>query len=295
MPTKTKKDRSTYLINSIQTQNDTELNWNHVLQSPAVYFLTEVVNLNKSLRYCMEQFPSRDRAVPRAGYKTTEKLTVEGQKVMKRLSASVFVAMMGHFEIFQRSFVSGLFEATRFMRNINIDAVVKRILGDSRDTGIRIIDIAAYRGQPTNIGDLLTDNILGWHNPHRVNEIINAMLEKVNFYSASDIDYLNCLWQIRHSIAHRGGWLTLPDAQKVPQLKSISDKLVSFDHNFIRQVHVEFHGIIKSSVKRASESFNNRIEIDYRGSENEINRILQNKELIDLFKVTSPRESQLRR
>ena len=242
----------------------------------------------------MEKFPPRDRSISKPGYKSIDKLTVEGQKVIHRLSAAAFVAMMGHFEIYQRSFVSRLFEATRFIRDLNIDVVMKRILGDSRDSGIRLIDIAAYRGQPANIGSLLTDNISGWHNPHRVNEIIKAMLEKTDFYSGVEIEYLSCLWQIRHSIAHTGGWLTLPDAQKAPRLRNIGDKRMFFDHNFVRLVHEEFHGIIKNSVRRASDAFKNNIETAYKSDADERNKILQSDEVNSLFKVTSPLKSQLR-
>ncbi len=294
MAAKNKRDRLSYLINSIQTQSADELTWGDSIKSPAVHFLTQIVNLNKSLRYCMEKFPSRNRSVSKPVYKSVDKLTADGQKVIHRLSAASFVAMMGHFEIYQRSFVSRLFEATRFLRDLNIDMVMKRILGDSKDSGIRIVDIAAYRGQPANIGGLLTDNISGWHNPQRVNEIIKAMLEKTDFYSGADIDYLNCLWQIRHSIAHTGGLLTLPDAQKVPRLKNIGDKRMFFDHNFIRQVHEEFHEIVKQSIGRAAQAFKNNVETAYKSDEDEKYKILSSEEVESLFKVTSPRQSQLR-
>jgi hypothetical protein len=202
--------------------------------------------------------------------------------------------MMGHFEIYQRSFVGRLFEATRFIRDLNMDIVMKRILGDSRDGGIRITEIAAYRGQPANIGALLTDNISGWHNPQRVNEIIKAMLEKTDFYSGEDTDYLNCLWQLRHSIAHTGGWLTLPDAQKVQRLKNLGDKRIFFDHNFVRLVHEEFHGIVKNSVRRASEAFKKKIELVYRDDQDGRDSILHSEEVESLFKVASPRRAELR-
>jgi hypothetical protein len=292
MATKLKKDRLSYLINSIQTHNLDEPTWNDSIKSPAVYFLTQVVNLNKSLRYCMGQFPSKDKSVSRIGYKSIDKLTPEGQKVIYRLSAATFVAMMGHFEIYQRSFISGLFDATRFIRSLNIDSAMKKILADSKDNGIRVIDFAAYRGQPAYVGRLLTDYLSGWHDPQRVNTIVKAMLEKIDFYSGKDIEYLNCLWQIRHSIAHTGGWLTLPDAQKVPQLNNMGDRPISFDHNFIRQIHEEFHSIVKSSVGRTAASFRNKIEIDY--PKEEANRLLRSKEIKSLFRVDSPRQSQLR-
>lgn len=291
MTTRVKKDRFSHLLSSINTQNYDELTWSDSLSSPATYFLTQVVYLNKSLRYCMEHFPSRDRSVSARGYKSINKLTQEGQKVIHRLSASAFVAMMGHFEIYQRSFISGLFDATRFIRSLNIDTVMKNITGESRDGGVRLIDIAAYRGQPASISRLLTDNLPGWHDPQKVNKFVKAMLDKIDFYSGKDIEYLNCLWQLRHSIAHTGGWLTLPDAQKVPQLKNMGDKSISFDHNFIRQVHKAFHDIVQSSVGRVETAFKNRMEADY--SKEEISKILRSKEIKNLFTVASPRQSQL--
>jgi hypothetical protein len=294
MPRKAKRDRLSYLITSIQAQAIGDVNQIDSFDSPAAYFLTQVVNLNKSLRYCMEKFPAKGKTDSGSGYKSIDKLPPEAQNVIRRLSASAFVAMMGHFETFQRSFVSDLFEATRFIRNLNVEILMKRILGESKDNGIRIVDMAAYRGQTASIGRLLVDNIVGWHNPQRVNEIVKAMLEKTEFYSNADIEYLNCLWQIRHAITHTGGWLTLSDAQKVPQLKSLGNEPIYFDHNFIRQVHEEFHQIVKNSVDRASEAFRKKIEADYEEDEQEKDTILQGKEILKLFTVTSPRQSELR-
>jgi hypothetical protein len=199
--------------------------------------------------------------------------------------------MMGHFEIYQRSFISGLFDATRFIRSLDINAVMGNIL-DKKDVGIRVIDIAAYRGMPASVGRLLTDNLSSWHNPERVNLYVKAILEKTDFYSGKDIEYLRCLWQLRHSIAHTGGWLTLPDAQKVSQLRNMGDKPISFDHNFIRQVHKELHNVVRGSVGRAEITFKNKMKFDY--SKEELSRILRSKEIKNLFRVDSPRQSQLR-
>ena len=179
-----------------------------------------------------------------------------------------------------------------FIRSMDIDGVMRGILGDGRDGSVRLIDFAAYRGQPAYIGRLLTDSLSGWHNPQRINSIVKAMLRSIDFYSGRDIHYLNCLWQIRHSIAHTGGWLTLPDAQRVPELKSMGGKPIAFDHNFIRQVHEEFHAIVDGSIGRAATAFAERIVADY--PTDEATKILESEEIQCLFTVNSPRQSQLR-
>lgn len=293
MATRAGRDRLSYLVNSIQIQNTGLASWDESIRSPAVYFLSQVVNLNKSLRYCMEQFPSKDKATSRVGYKPIEKLTPEGQQVIFRLSAAAFVAMMGHFEIYQRSFLAGLFDATRFIRSLDMDAAMRGIFGDGKDSSVRMIDFAAYRGQPAYIGRLLTDSLTVWHNPQRINSIVKSMLPRVDFYAAEDVRYLNCLWQIRHSIAHSGGWLTPPDAQRIPELHGMGGQPISFDHNFIRQIHEEFHAVVHNSVGRTATAFRDRIAADY--SKEEATRIIGSEEIECLFKVDSPRQSQLRR
>ena len=97
MTTKPGRDQLSYLVNSIQTKHADIPNWDDSIRSPAVYFLTQVVNLNKSLRYCMGQFPSKDKTISRIGYKSIDKLDSRGAAGHISLERSRFCRHDGAF------------------------------------------------------------------------------------------------------------------------------------------------------------------------------------------------------
>ena len=68
-----------------------------------------------------------------------------------------------------------------------------------------------------------------------------------------------------------GGTLTLPDAQKVPELQNHGDNQIVFENNFIFEVSRKLHQI----VKRATECIGNvfKAKMFQNVDQNELDRI----------------------
>ncbi|MNG07339.1 hypothetical protein D3C84_906340 [compost metagenome] len=63
------------------------------------------------------------------------------------------------------------------------------------------------------------------------------------------------MWQLRHSIVHTGGTITIPDAQKVSELSALSGKTIAFENNFIYEVARKIHPLVKVSTEGFGAAF----------------------------------------
>lgn len=61
------------------------------------------------------------------------------------------------------------------------------------------------------------------------------------------------------SIVHTGGTITLPDAQKVDELREFGGKTIAFQRTFIMDVARKMHPLIKNSVSRVRDKFLDRL------------------------------------
>lgn len=160
---------------------------------------------------------------------------------------------MGHFETYQKLLFSGIFEATRFIKNFDMDEFRTAL---DKKIEIKVSRIGAYRGQPAPMGQIIADSLDGWHNPEKVNNYMRLLVKNTDFFTNKEKEDLCVLWQLRHSIVHTGGWLTLPDAQKVSDLKSYGNKPVIFDHNIIIvAVHQKMHILVRDATRRLETGF----------------------------------------
>jgi len=62
-------------------------------------------------------------------------------------------------------------------------------------------------------------------------------------------------WQLRHSIVHTGGTITLPDAQKIKLLSSFGGHTITFQDQFIISLCRKISEIVKNSTKRIEKAF----------------------------------------
>lgn len=245
---------------------------NNYSLSPAKEFLSEVVHLSDAMNQCLRSFSKTQDG----------EYLQDSLDSIYRLTSSTLAAMLGHFEVYQRFLFAGVFEASRFIKDFDISNCC-RIL--EKDVNLRIdINVSSsYRGQPAPIGQLIADNLKGWHEPRMVNSYFSSIVKDVNLYSNNEIEDLKLLWQLRHSIVHTGGWLTQPDSQKISGLKKFGNKPVLLKYSFIEIVSKKFHKIIKSSVDRLARKFIS-IKIDNLSAE-------ENELIKNLFLVKSRRNS----
>lgn len=105
----------------------------------------------------------------------------------------------------------------------------------------------------------MADNLPGWQDPEKVNRYFKLYFNNLNLFANDDCIRLKTLYQLRHSIVHTGGTLTIPDAQKVETLKGKGGTQLSFENNFIFEVSRKLHPLVKDSVSRIKTEFDNNL------------------------------------
>jgi hypothetical protein len=97
-------------------------------------------------------------------------------------------------------------------------------------------------------------------------------------FSTDDIKKLKILWQLRHSIVHTGGTITLPDAQKVNELRSFGGHNIAFEKNFILEVSRKMHPIVKRATEGIGKAFKSSLIPNIVDSEkNRIDKLFEVK------------------
>lgn len=109
------------------------------------------------------------------------------------------------------------------------------------------------------MGALLADSMNGWHSPAKVNKYFGCFRLNFEPFGNTESSRLETLWQLRHSIVHTGGTLTLADAQKVTTLEGLGDRKLAFEKNFIFEVARKLHPLIKTSTEGLGNGFRQRL------------------------------------
>ncbi|KIC27572.1 hypothetical protein [Leisingera sp. ANG-M6] len=210
------------------------------LHSPASAFLKYTIEAKSAVDLCTRHFPKKaDGSYSKASLDSLEHIV-----------SAMLPALMGHFETYQRYLFAGLFDYSIFIGGFDVSAFLKRL---SKETNIEIdlSRLAAHRGiGAKSIGVLLADSMTGWHDPARVNSYFDAFGIKRQFFSNKDCKRLAVLWQLRHSISHTGGTLTLADAQKVEALKAKGNANIVFEKNFVFEVARKLHPLVQEATHR---------------------------------------------
>jgi len=241
-------------------------------RSPVSAFLAEVVHLTDSVNHCIRHFPKRK----------DHSYTKDSQDSTYRICASTHAAIMGHFELMQRLLFAGLFEATRLIPEFDVVNFTRQLTKDS-NVSIELVPLTAYRGRKAQIGQVIADNLYGWHEPSNVNRHFQALVPKVTLYSNDETAELLLLWQLRHSIVHTAGWLTTPDSQKLRELVPFGDRPIIIGGSFILAVARGFHRIVSRAVGRLAGSFGEMLPADLTD--------VERHEVDNLLLVASPRKS----
>lgn len=214
------------------------------VDSPASAFLRYTVEAKDAVNYCQNHFRKN----------TDQSLTGDALDSLQHILSAFLPAIMGHFETYQRYLFAGVFEHSRLLGNFNMEKFFKHL---AKETTLNIdpVRLAAYRGFGTSVGILLADSLPGWHYPEKVNSYFDAFQFKKQFLSSRDCERLRTLWQLRHSIVHTGGTITVPDAQKVNALVLFGDKPIVFDNQFVFEVSRKMHPLVRDATGRIAQSF----------------------------------------
>lgn len=240
------------------------------IRSPASSLLKFLVEAKSSIDLCARKFPKKNNG----------EYTKDSFDSLQHLIISVIPTIMGHFETYQRYFFAGLFDLSVYQESFEIDDFFSKLKKHNGSISIDEKRLSAYRNIGTSsVGNILADCLTGWHDPKRVNSYFNAY-NFPDLFLEDDCKKLHVLWQIRHSIVHTAGTLTLPDAQKVKELEHHGGKLLAFENNFIFEIARKIHPIIKNSTHRVRDSFLNDLIDDIEKEERD--------RIDDFFEVKSP-------
>lgn len=214
------------------------------VDSPASVFLRYTVEAKDAVNYCQKHFRKN----------ADQSLASDARDSLRHILSAFLPAVMGHFETYQRYLFAGMFERSSLLSNFDMEKFFKQ-LGKETTLTIDPVRLSAYRGFGTSVGILLADSLPGWHNPEKVNKYFDAFQLKQQFLSSKDCDRLRTLWQLRHSIVHTGGTITVPDAQKVDALVPFGDKPIVFDNQFVFEVSRKMHPLVRDATGRIAQSF----------------------------------------
>jgi len=241
-------------------------------QRPAPEFFEQILDILDAYVLCLRKFPKKNDGT----------YTQAGRHSHLQLSAACLCTIMGHFELFQRFTYAGLIEHSLHLEGFDLKDAVRR-LNKEFQFQIDPSNLLSYRGESAAVGQMFVDNLPGWHDPRRVNAYFKAIRPKLNFYSNDQAEDLSILWQLRHSIAHTGAWLSMPDAQKIPKLTKFKNTAFYFQPQFIEAVARRFHKIVPDCTNRLKISFDKDVSLKFSQSD------MYNT----FFMISSPRNSWL--
>lgn len=233
----------------LTTATNAHVSHTEYLHSPATAFLKYTVEAKSAINLCARYFPKNKN----------NDFTKDSLDSLQHLISASLPTIMGHFETFQRYLYAGIFDLSVFLNNFDVTKFFDTL---SKETNISIDwpRLAAHRDIGANsIGTLLADSMTGWHDPERVNRYFAAYKLPYTPYSASSIEKLKTLWQLRHSIAHTGGTLTRADAQKVSSLKGAGGAQIAFENQFTFEVARKLHPIVQNATQGLGLAFQKNV------------------------------------
>ncbi len=271
MPGRPKKEFHEYLT----TPTDSHVRHLDYMESPASAFLKYTIEAKSAIDLCVRTFlKKQDRSYAKNSLNSLQHLIV-----------AMLPTIMGHFETYQRYLFAGVFDRSIFLNRFDVDYFFKKLKDTEGNLTIDLVRISAYRRTgASSIGILLADSLKGWHNPNKVNDYFKAFGFNYNFFSNNNIDRLSVLWQLRHSIVHTGGTLTLSDAQKVKTLANHGDYQIAFENNFIFEIARKLHPIIKEVTEKIGESFKGKMLQNLEQStRNDIDKFFEVKSSVSIW------------
>ena len=252
-------------------------------ESPAIAFLHAAVEAKCAEEQCLNHFKIK---------KTAKSYNQAANNAIQIINASLLAYVMSNFETYQKFFFAQLIEYSIYLNKFDIEGFFKRVNKDTHDITINLVGFAAYRENPHSVGLVIAENLKNWHNPETVNKYFNAFNlsdengHKVSFYSHEEINDLFVLWQMRHSIVHNAGTITLPDSQKNKKLNEYGGKSIVLEEKFIIEVVRKMHRLIKEATERIRNVYVHNLS-------NSIPESTRQK-VEKLFKVTSTCNAWLR-
>jgi hypothetical protein len=218
------------------------------LQWPATAFLKYTVEAKSAVDLAIRTFTRNADG----SYRT------DSLDSLQHLVTAMLPAIMGHFETYERYLFAGMFDASVHLAGFDVDRFIDRL---GKDVSIDPKRLSGYRGLGAeSIGLLIADSVAGWQQPGRVTSFFDAFDLKRQLFDKPSMRRLDVLWQLRHSIVHTGGTLTVGDAQKVAELAAYKGRKLVFEERFVYEVSRKLHPLVKQATEGMGSVFKGRLE-----------------------------------
>ncbi len=174
-----------------------------------------------------------------AGYFTDDRVTGSAAVAGKhrhRVQSALFGQVMAAFEWCIKDFLAQVIDATDLL-----DETVQECKWIELDRS----RILAQRETASSPGALLVHPTGGWHDGREVNKRFSMLMQAAPIDNA-EMQTLDRLWLMRHSVAHNGGLVTHHDAYRMGAI-ALAGKTVRIDETYISRA-IEFLGVIVSRL-----------------------------------------------
>ncbi len=201
------------------------------------------------------------------------------------INAGLLSSIMGNYETFQKYLFAQMFEYSIYLNKFKVQPFLKMLEHAGTGIDIELAKMAAYRDNPVGIGVMLAYNLKGWQTPSTVVKYFEAFClkdatgKRPAIYSDENKKDLAILWQMRHSIVHTAGTITIPDSQKINDLNKFGEQEILLAPEFIPAVSRKLHKL----VNRATTTMGNAFQLNLR---TDLSIEVRNK-IQKLFKVES--------
>jgi hypothetical protein len=241
---------------------------------PATAFLKFTIDAKDAIEQCKIHFPKQANGHP----------TLENLVCIQNIINSTLATIMSCFETYEKHLFAGIFETTAYFESFNTSNFIKQ-LSEHSEISISIEQLLGYRLNAAPTGMLIANCLSSWHNPTKVNSYFKSFGLQTNMFSNEDVEDLDVLWQLRHSIVHTGACVSHSDSQKNKQLSSLGGKVIVFSNKFIYELTKRFHSLIYNATNRVCNAITQRLPANLPTT--------TKKDILELFEVRSVNSSWL--
>lgn len=199
-------------------------------RSPGSFFFSQGKNIVLSAKYF-----SDDRLIESARGGVAS-------KHRHRMQMALFGQLMAAFEFFLKDFVTYVIDSTQILDE-------KLIKEDWLK--IDVERILANRSRMASVGSTLVHSTLGWHSPQMVNQRYYKLFGR-RVFSNQQVEQLEQLWILRHSVAHNAGTVIHYDAMRLGN-EMLANKVMDIDAEFIESTFSFLSPIAKEICIRCGE------------------------------------------
>lgn len=165
-----------------------------------------------------------------------------------RIDLALFGQLMASFEYMLKDFIARVLDLT--------DIYDEKVKGAAW-VEINVERVLAIRTANMSAGAMLIHPTMRWHDPDATNNRYGYFFGD-SLLKPGEIEQLNLLWILRHSVAHNAGYVTAPDAARLGAA-GLANKVAAIDDEFVRSAF----DALKPIAKRLAEEVGRKVQLEW--------------------------------